>query len=71
MHFAALDREEPVVARGGGKNAVEVVAVGVGDEGLAEALRRHQRNDLLHAAGIEAVPLIFRSPVTSTLVNLV
>ena len=47
--------EELVVEVAVRQDLVYMVAVGVGDEYLAEAVAGHQSDDLLHAVGIELV----------------
>ena len=54
---------------GGGEYAVEVIAVGVGDENLAEVVSTHIVDDAAHAAGIEFVENVVeqqegRAPLT-------
>ena len=40
---------------GGGQNAIEVIAVGVGDEDLPEVLAAHVVDNARHPAGVEFV----------------
>lgn len=47
--------EEFVILRGEAKDLVQVVAIGVGDEGLPEGISTDECHDALNALGIEAV----------------
>ena len=53
--MSVFHHKEAIVAVGGGEDAVEVVAVGVGDEDLPKVIAAHIVDDATHAAGVELV----------------
>ena len=54
-HFSPFHLEYLIITLRALQNLVEVPAVGVGDEDLAEGIARDQIDDLLHTLGIELV----------------
>ena len=55
---AVVNAPHRAVARGVLQDFVKVLAVGVGDEDLAEVVAGHHLHDSLHAAGIKFVEYI-------------